>query len=789
MKMKRVVVSVIASLAFVSGTAYASNYVFDRVAGPTGTARGVTSYDWSLTPAGKQVTLGDFPMGGILSPDGRYLIVSNDGQGQQSLQVVDVQSAKILQTLSYNSPDSLYLGVAFSPDGRQLYASAGGSNTIRVYDFSNGQLTAKDMISVKDSQNTNFYPAGLSVSPDGKTLYVANNLNNSVSKVDLNQKKVVKTTAVGNNPYTAFLSRDGHSLYVTNWGESSVSVLDPDTMEVRKTIQTGLHPNAVTENTKTGNIYVSNSDDDTVAILDGKTSQVRQTVSLKPYRNAPTGSMPDALAVSGDGSTLYVANAGNNDVAVVNVAGKNAKIKGLIPTAWYPTGVFVSGGTLMVTNAKGLGAGPNAQGQYIGNMMAGTLSVVGVPTSDELRHYTLQVKGNNTIKQSNAGNSQKVVIPRNTAEKSPIKHVIYVIKENRTYDQVLGDLGRGNGDPSLAGFGAQITPNIHKLAKQFVTLDNLYTDAEISAQGHSWSTAAIANDYTEKNWLANYSGRNRGYDFEGGNSAAYPKAGFLWNNAQRAGVSYRDYGEYANYDATKQQWVAADPSIGSNLDPNYPGWNLSISDLTRETEWEREFNDFVKNGHLPQLQIVRLPNDHTSGTSVGKLTPQAMVAQNDYAVGKLVDKVSHSKYWKDTAVFIIEDDAQNGWDHVDAHRTEGLVISPYTQTGKVDSVFYDTASMIRTMELVLGMKPMSQFDAASIPMNRSFTSNPDFTSYTAADPQYPLDQKNGATAPDAKVSAKLDFSAEDHANESTLNRVLWDATMKAKKGSYPKSAK
>lgn len=789
MKVKRVVVSVVASLAFVSGTAYASNYVFNRVAGPQGPVNGVTSYDWSLTPAGKQVTLGDFPIGGVLSPDGRYLVVSNDGQGQQSLQVVDVQSNKVLQTLPYNSPDSLYLGIAFSPDGRQLYASAGGNNTIRVYDFSNGQLTEKDRISVKNSSNTNVYPAGLSVSPDGTALYVANNLDNSVSKIDLNQKKVIKTTAVGNNPYTALLSKDGHSLYVTNWGESSVSVLDPDTLEVRKTIPTGLHPNAVAENAKTGDIYVSNSDDDTIAVLDGKTSQVKQTVSLKPYRNAPTGSMPDALAVSADGRSLYVANAGNNDVAVVDLSKENAQVKGLIPTAWYPTGVFAIGGKLMMTNAKGLGAGPNTQGQYIGNMMAGTLSIVSEPSTDELKHYTLQVQENNTIKQSSAGNGQKVVIPRNTAEKSPIKHVIYIIKENRTYDQVFGDLGRGNGDPSLTGFGAQTTPNLHKLAKQFVTLDNLYTDAEISAQGHSWSMAAIANDYTEKNWLANYSGRNRGYDFEGNNPAAYPKSGFLWNNAQRAGVSYRDYGEYANYDAASQKWVAADPSIGSSLDPNYPGWNLSISDLTREAEWEKEFNDFVKNDNLPQLQIVRLPNDHTAGTRPGQLTPQAMVAQNDYAVGKLVDTVSRSKYWKDTAIFVIEDDAQNGWDHVDAHRTEGLVISPYTQTGKVDSVFYDTASMIHTMELILGMKPMSQFDAASIPMNRSFTSNPDFAPYTAADPQYPIDQKNGANAPDAKISAKMDFSAEDHANEDTLNKVLWDATLKAKKGNYPKSSK
>ncbi|WP_141604357.1 bifunctional YncE family protein/alkaline phosphatase family protein [Terrilactibacillus laevilacticus] len=786
---KKWTVAAIAALTFASSATYASAYITHRVAGPQGSDKGVTSYNWSLTPAGSQLKLGDFPMGGVLSPDGRYLAISNDGQGKQSLQIVDTKSNDVVQTISYPAKEALYYGVVFSPDGKQLYASAGGNNKIRVYDFIDGHVTEKEAISLKDDKNTNFYPAGLSISRDGKFLYVANNLNNSISQIDLNQKKVIKQTPVGKNPYAVYLSKDGQSLYVSNWGESSLSVLNPNNFEVKQTIQTGLHPNSITENPKSGSLYITNSDDDTVTVLDGKTRQVTETISLKPYEHAPSGTQPNALTVSADGKTLYVANAGNNDVAVIDVSGDKAKIKGLVPTAWYPTGVYLSNDKLMISNAKGLGAGPNTQGQYIGNMMEGTLSVLKEPTDIELERYTQQVEKNNQIKESTAENSHNVVIPHHLDEHSPIKHVLYIIKENRTYDQVFGDLGKGNGDPSLTGFGEQITPNLHKLAKQFVTLDNFYADAEISAQGHNWATAAMANDYTEKNWLANYSGRNRGYDFEGDNEAAYPKAGFLWNNAERSGVSYRDYGEFANYDATKQQWVATDPSIGSHLDPNFPGWNLDISDLTREAEWEKEFNEYVKNDNLPQLQIVRLPNDHTSGTKIGKLTPQAMVAQNDYAVGKLVDAVSHSKYWKDTAIFITEDDAQNGWDHVDAHRTESLVISPYTQTGKVDSVFYDTSSMIHTIELILGMKPMTQFDAASIPMNHSFTEKPNYASYEALDPQYPLDKKNGTTAPDAKASEKLDFSKEDHANESTLNKALWDSTLKEKKGAYPGSNK
>lgn len=783
MKKKTVITAAVAALMITTGSTYAAMNL-NRSAGPGEKNMGYTPYNTALTPVGQQITLGNFPMGGALSPDGNYLIVSNDGQGTQSLQVVDTKKIKIVQTIEYKSPESLYLGVAFSPDGKTLYASAGGNNKIRKYTFINGQLTEKPAIQLKDSKNSNFYPAGLSVSPNGAYLYVANNLDHSVSKINLASQKIVQTVSVGKNPYTAYLTKDGKSLYVSNWGESSITLLNPETLEVEKNISTGLHPNAIAENPVSGDVYVSNSDDDSISVISANTKKVVQTLSVKPFKQSPTGSQPDALFVSKDGKTLYVANAGNNDIVMIDLSSKKAKVRGLIPTAWYPTGIYLDKNKVMVTNAKGLGAGPNAQGQYIGSMIEGTLSVFDTPNNRELSKYTKQVYKNLTDKgeAKRAGNNP---IPMNPEGKSPIKHVIYIIKENRTYDQVFGDLGKGNGDPSLTSFGENITPNLHKLANQFVTFDNFYADAEISAQGHNWSTAAKANDYTEKNWMANYSSRNRGYDFEGDNDAAYPKAGFLWNNAHRSGVSFRDYGEFVNYDKVKKQWVATDPSIGDRFDPEFPGWNLDISDLDRVAEWKKEFNSFVKNDNLPQLQIVRLGNDHTQGTKVGKLTPEAMVAQNDAAVGKLVDAVSHSKYWKDTAIFITEDDAQNGWDHVDAHRTESLVISPYTQTGKVDSTFYDTTSMIRTMELILGMKPMSQYDASSIPMYNAFTHKPDFTAYEYEEPRTSMVEINGSNAPGAQISAKLDFSGADHANEDQLNQVLWEQTMKGKK--YPTS--
>lgn len=777
---KKLAIAAIAAAVIGSGSAYAA---YNVAAGPGTNGTGVASNGWFLTPAGKQVKLGDFPMNSAVNPDHQYMVVTNDGQGTQSLQVVDLKQQKVIQTIPYQSKEALYLGLAFSPDGKKLYASAGGNNKIRVFNFENGNLTEQAPIQMKDSNNTNFYPAGISISSDGKFLYTANNLSNSVSRIDLSTGQISATTSVGQNPYMAFLSHDGSTLYVSNWGGSSVSVLDAKDLTVKKTIPVGLHPNAVAENLVNGLIYVADSDSDEISVIDPQQQQVVQTISLAPYQGAPTGSQPNSLTVSPDGQTLYVANAGNNDIAVIDLGhGKSdAKVKGFIPTAWYPTGVQVSkdGNQLMVLNAKGLGAGPNTEKQYIGNMIQGTMSFIEVPGQGQLEKYTKQVQENDRVNLAKTGegiSNGNTVIPRDHVEKSPIKHVIYVVKENRTYDQVFGDLGKGNGDPSLTMFGKDVTPNLHKLANQFVTLDNFYADAEISAQGHNWITGAKANDYVEKNWLANYSGRNRSYDFEGGNDAATNKAGHLWDNAARSGVSFRDYGEFENYDSNTGLSTPADNGIGNNYDPNFPAWNLNITDLDRETEWEKEFKQFEDNDSLPQFEIVRFGGDHTMGTKPGVWTPQAMVAQNDYALGKLVDAVSHSKDWKDTAIFVTEDDAQNGYDHVDAHRTESLVISPYTQTAKVDSTFYDTSAMIKTMEMILGMKPMTQYDAAATPMLNSFTSDPNWDSYTVEQPTYPLDAKNGQNAPAATVSQKMDFSKEDVAPSDQLNRVLWKAT-------------
>ncbi|WP_052947943.1 bifunctional YncE family protein/alkaline phosphatase family protein [Aneurinibacillus tyrosinisolvens] len=782
---KKVASIILAASLLGSGSAFAAHSIFP---GPQGDGTGVTTNNWTLTPAGKQVNLGNKPFGGVISPDHRYLVVSNNGS-PKSLQVVDLEQQKIVSEVK--PPEGLYIGAAFSPDGKTVYAS-GTKNKITVFKFDNGTLTEQSPIVMQDAahKNTTFSPAGISVSADGKSLYVANNLNHSVSRIDLTTGQLSATTPVGKNPYMALLSRDGNTLYVSNWGESSISVLDPNSLTVKKTIPVGLHPNAIVENPVNGSIYVANSDSDEISVIDSKKLQAVQTLSLSPYKGAPTGTQPNALTVSPDGKTLYVSNAGNNDIAVIDLGGEKnhaePKIKGLIPTAWYPSGVFLSedGTKMMVLNAKGLGAGPNAQHQYIGSLINGTLSFVDVPGDHELKKYTKQVEENN---QGNRGKEEgwlkemegekKLPIPRFASEHSPIKHVIYVIKENRTYDQVFGDLPKGNGDPSLTEFGEKITPNLHKLANQFVTLDNFYEDGECSADGHDWSTAAKANDYKEKGYRAG----DHIYDFRGQDPADYSEEGHLWNNAAKSGVTFRNYGEFMVYNKNKAQWEPTDPTMGNNYDPNYPGWDMNIRDLVRYNEWEKEFKQFEQNGNLPQLQMMYLPHDHTSGTTPGVQTPQAMVAENDYAVGKIVDTVSHSKYWKDTAIFVVEDDAQAGPDHVDAHRTEALVISPYTQTGKLDSTFYDTNSMLRTMELILGMKPMSQFDAAATPMLNAFTSQPDFAPYKVEEPKYSIETLNGQNAPAAETSKQLNFSKPDAADQDKLNRAIWKAT----KGDQP----
>ncbi|WP_161798252.1 bifunctional YncE family protein/alkaline phosphatase family protein [Aneurinibacillus tyrosinisolvens] len=697
----------------------------------------------------------------------------------------------MIQTIEYKKPEALYLGVTYSPDGKHVYASAGNNNKIRVYDVEGQRLTEKAAIALPavdaSGSKVNFFPGGLNISPDGRFLYVANNLNDSMSIIDTQTNKVTKTVAVGHNPYAVTVSKDGAYAYVSNWGGNTISVVDTATGEVAKSIQVGTHPSAMKLSGQ--ELYVTNSDSDSISIINTKTNQVKQTISLAPYKGAQEGSSPNALAVSPDGKSLYVANAGNNDVVVIDT--KKGKIEGMIPTGWYPTGLEISkdGKQLYVANAKGFGAGPNPNGpkpysttptpadQYSGSMIKGTLSIIDVPREGQLEKYTKQVIENNGFNERDkvrvSGNTARQVIPRRVGDSSPIKHVIYIVKENRTYDQVFGSLGKGNGDPSLNLFGDETAPNHRQLARQFATIDNFFADAEVSADGWNWSTAAMANTYVQKNWPTNYGGRGHDYDFEGGNLSTAPSANpenaYLWDALDQKNIDYRNYGFFVSGGKV----ASTEPKLAAKTDLAFPGFDMNIKDQFRADEWLKEFKTFEGQGKMPSFQFLRLPVDHTSGTKVGQPTPKAMVADNDLALGRIVEAVSNSEFWKDTAIFVVEDDAQNGSDHVDAHRTVALAISPYTQTGKVDSTFYTTSSMLRTMELIMGIAPMTQFDASATPMVNSFTDKPNFAPYKVLTPKQPLDELNQKNAPMAAESAKMNLASEDKAPEQQLNQAIW----------------
>jgi YVTN family beta-propeller protein len=554
----------------------------------------------------------------------------------------------------------------------------------------------------------------------------------------------------------------------------------------------------------TGALYVSDGDSDELSVVDTSSNTVARTISLAPYSGARVGSNPVGLALSSDRRRLYVTNSGNNAVAVVDTAA--GKVVGSIPTGWYPTGVVATADHLYVANAKGLGAGPNdgpghpdptstsptSPDQYVGSMIEGTLSTLDLPMSDDrLAHYTEQVAANDGFDQ-----------PHQSGSDAPaIKHVIYVVQENRTFDQVFGSLGKGDGDASLNLFGDESAPNQRQLERRFVTLDNFYANAEISAQGWNWTVSGNSNPYTEAMWPSNYSGRGGTYPSESSDPAITsnrkPGDSYIWNRMAEKGVSFRNYGFYVNPDSSGRM-VATDKDLDAHTDHDYLGYDLSCPDnadtfeprrtgcgTPRFVEWKKEFDGYVRQGNLPTVELVRLPNDHTSGTKPGFPTPRAYVADNDLALGRLVDAVSHSRYWKDTAIFVTEDDAQNGPDHVDAHRTVSQVISPYTQHGSVDSTFYSTASMLRTIENIVGVPPLTQFDTYATPMLAPFDDRPSLTPYAAVRPSQAGNATNGADAPMASTSAAQKLDKEDAINEETFNQAIWksvkgaDSTMPA----------
>jgi YVTN family beta-propeller protein len=568
-------------------------------------------------------------------------------------------------------------------------------------------------------------------------------------------------------------------------------VFNPLTLEQIARIGVGDHPCDMVESPDGKRLFVANANHNSVSVLNIAGSTVIETITTSLTPGAPNGSTPNAVALNGDGTRLFVANADNNFLAVMDVSEwQKTRSLGFIPTGWYPTSVLYlnSSKSIAVANGKGLSSRPNLQGpnpskkgggkeEYIGSMFKGTVSFIEDPEPVALQKYTAQVYMNSPYNDSRRdapapGSSNPV--PGRVGGSSPIKHIFYIIKENRTYDQVFGDIKEGNGDPNLCLFPENVTPNHHALARQFVLLDNFYCDAEVSADGHNWSMAAYATDYVEKSWPTSYGGRGGEYEFEGGFPYSYPSSGFLWDNCQRHGVSHRNYGEWADpQDKPGETPRALMPSLEGHIAPGYRGWDMSYSDVDRYKAWLAEFDEYDRNGGLPQFQVLKLPNDHTEGTRKGSLTPRAYVAQNDLALGLIVERISRSRYWNESAIFAIEDDAQNGPDHVDAHRTVALVISPWTKHGFVDSELYSTSAMVRTMELILGLPPLSQFDAAATPMYNAFTGMADGQGYIHRSANIDITERNPEGAFGQEQSNRFDFSAPDLIPDVEFSEIIW----------------
>ncbi len=736
---------------------------------------------YRLTPAGTQIPVGDLPLNMVFSPGGRYLAVTNNGYSEQFVSLIDLATRKQVQTLPVTAS---FFGIAFNEGGTKLFVSGGGHNMIYIFSTDDGRrFTGRDSILLSPYPGQEWFVTGLAPAGNGDILYAATKTRKALFKISVPEKKILDTLQFDHFLYDVLITPDHKKVYVSIWGGSAVAVVDASSLKLLKYIATGDHPNKMVL-AGDGRLFVACANTDNVTVINTEKDEVTDTISLLPYRGAPYGSTPNGLALSPDGKTLYVANAGNNDVAVVDVSASHPAVTGLIPAGWYPTAVAVNDTNLYIANGKGITSKPNPEApqpttrdgkkdQYIGRLLWGTVSVVPLPTPKELKEYTAQVRHNNRWDGSQKmENNHAIPAPGGT---SPIKHVLYIIKENRTYDQVFGDLPQGNGDTSLVLFGRNISPNHHKLAETFVLFDNFYVDAEVSADGHEWSTAAVATDFVEKTWPSVYSSRGKGYPSEGNYRIASPTNGYLWDEAARRGISYRSYAEFIKIGRNEkgEYYYTTMKALQDHFDPDYRPWDLTYPDTLRAAEFIRELKEYEKKGDWPQLMIMRLPNDHTYGTAAGRHTPRSMMADNDLALGMVVEAVSHSKFWKETAIFVLEDDAQNGPDHVDAHRSPLLVASPWAKRGWVDHNMYSTTSVLRTIELILGLEPMSQFDAAAFPLTTAFTDKPDYTPYTKLQNTWPTDRINSDNAYGAKASAMMDWDEEDETPEQPLNEILW----------------
>ncbi|MFL6214194.1 MAG: beta-propeller fold lactonase family protein [Blastocatellia bacterium] len=745
-----------------------------------------------LDPAGRSFDVGNMPLAIVLAPEGNHFILSLNGWREQGVQVVERATGRVTQTLKQ---PAAFFGLAFSPDGQTLYASGGNEDAVYRYSWRDGKATLIDQIQLAEKklhQDGTRYPAGLAVSRDGRYLYVAENLADTLAVVEVASKRILQRLKTDHYPYAVTISSDG-IVYVSAWGGNSVSVFQAkaDVLTEAGKIVVGRHPSALTLNTQGTRLFVACASADRVAVVDTTKRRVIKELTDSPPAGPREGSTPDALALAPDGSRLFVAEADNNAVAIFDLssatAGSTTKaakdaLAGRIPVGWYPTALVAAADSLWVLNGKGHGTGANpdrrnpktyAEGpgtSYVLGQLNGTITELPLRADAAgLQRWTARVGELNSWGRA-----------RSKASYPPFKHVIYIIKENRTYDQIFGDLKEGDGDPSLLFFPRTVTPNHHALAERFGLFDRFFVNAEVSWQGHQWSTSAYSTDYTEKTTPSGYSHRRGSPEDDDEGNVDEPINGYLWDAALRAKITLRNYGEFAapvkvkNAPPGTPRYRAVKAALAPHTHPDYPPFDMAISDQKRADIWLDELQTFVTKGTLPALEIIHLPCDHTSGAHPGKRTPSAYVADNDLALGRMIEALSKTPFWKETVVFVLEDDAQDGPDHVDSHRSVLMVISPYNRAGVLHR-FVNTTDVIATMEEMLGLEPLSQFDYYGRPLRDIFSAEPDLRPFQALTPAQSLTEMNQPRGRNAAASRRLDFSKEDVADMNLFNRVLWRA--------------
>ncbi|MFN2529145.1 MAG: hypothetical protein ABR584_10570 [Candidatus Baltobacteraceae bacterium] len=711
--------------------------------------------DWHVSaPKGPVANTGPMPQGLALSPDGQLVAVLESGDGPPGVRIFE---AATLHERTFVALKGAFGDPVWDGNGTLWVALANVHAVGRI-----NVLTGTLERSIETGDQT--WPASVALSPDGKSLAFSDDATGHIGVIDVPSGRGAPLIPTGKHPGPIQYSRDGKTLAVANRGARTITIVNSETARAR-TMDVGNHPSALTFSADGSRIYVTLADEDTLAVVDVAAARVTKRIGIEI--DSSPGTSPNGLSLGRDG-TVYVSCGAINAFAVV--AG-DRRI-GFVPAGWYPDGIAVDSAKQFAYVINGKGEHSRANPNF-NPFTAHSQGYVAASLTGSLRKIDLRAGVATAQVVANIERAADRPATTPLRKNGPLKHVIYIIKENRSYDQVLSDMPGGDGDEKLLMFGAQITPNQHSIAKRFGLFDRAFANAQVSADGHNWTDGAFANDYLERFWPVLYGNRRQLYDFEATADASVPRNGFLWDAAARGSITYRNYGEFVtNPGSTGGEVTVQQPRLVGHTSLSYPGFDLTVSDVQRSALWLREFRDYEAAGNLPALEIIRLPNDHTAGTKPGALTPEAYVAQNDYALGEIIDAVSHSRFWRTTAVFAVEDDAQNGPDHVDDQRTTYYIASPYARGGP-DHTRYSTASVVRTIGLILGLRPLSTYDAHAHPMYSAFTSKPHFTPFTVQKPLIDITALNKKTAFGAVRSASMNFRDADANDPAALDTILY----------------